>query len=438
MAGTISFGGVGSGMDTESIVSGLVQASREPVTAMKSRMTSLTSATTTLSKIGSLMAKLKTALEAVDETREVGSYKASSSSTAVVATASGSATPGAYSISVQALAAEQRSYSEGYASSTSALGLTGSLDLSVAGAAATSVSLSATDTLEDVASKINASGSRVSASVFHDGSAYRLQVRGLDTGAANTIAFSGTTMGLDLVANRRQTAPDSRISVDGFTVTRPTNQVTGAIAGVTLALTDVTSTAASVKVESDPEGLKKKLQSVVDAYNGVVDSVHAAAGFGGTKATEKALAGDALLRSITGRMSAAVTTSVGSGRYTTLGSLGVSLGRDGKMSLDATKLDAALAADASAVATVIAGPAAGNGAADLLRNVVTAFTESGTGLLAKRQETMGSRSRSLQKQIDREEDRLARYAEALRKQFTVMDGTVAANNADTSYISNYF
>ncbi|HEX6275125.1 MAG TPA: flagellar filament capping protein FliD [Polyangiaceae bacterium] len=433
MAGTISFGGVGSGMDTESIVTGLVNASRGAQDAMKARQGFLTSATSALSTVSSLLGKLKTALEGVDEAREVGSYTATSSNAAIVASANGTASPGSFAVSVQALASEQRSYSNGYASSTTALGLTGSLGLSVAGGTVTSIELSATDTLENIASKINSSGLRVSASVFNDGTENRLQVRGLDSGAANTIAFSGTTLGLELAANKKQAATDARMTIDGFTVTRPTNQISGAIQGVTLALTQVTTAPVTVEVKSDPEGLKKKLTSVVDAYNAVIDNIHTVAGFGSTKGSQKELVGDPVVRSITNRMSNSVTQVIGSGTYSTLGSLGVSLGRDGKLTLDGAKLDKALAADPSAVAKVIGGTDTTSGAADVLRDVVTAFTQSGTGLIASRQETLNSRSKALKQRIDNEEERLQRYAAALRKQFTVMDGIVAENNSKAGY-----
>src|SRR5690349_19886162 len=169
MAGTISFGGIGSGLDSETIVSGLVKASQGPLDKLKSQVTNATGANTSLSAIGSLLSKLQTALEAVDEAREVGSYTASSSSTSVTVSASGAAQPGSYQISVGQLASEQRSYSNGQASSSAALGATGNLDISVAGATATSIALNAGDSLETIAEKINAAGIRVSASVFHDG-----------------------------------------------------------------------------------------------------------------------------------------------------------------------------------------------------------------------------------------------------------------------------
>ena len=438
MAGTISFGGVGSGIDTNSIVTGLVNASQGPINAMKTQATSLTSANTSLSQIGTLLGKLQTALEAIDETKEVGSYKASSSNSAIAVSASGAALPGGYQISVGRLASEQRSYSDGQNSSTTALGASGSLDISVAGAAATSIALDNTDTLESIAAKINGAGLRVSASVFNDGTQYRLQVAGLDTGDANTIAFSGTTLGLDAVGNTRQAAKNSQVTIDGFTVSRPTNQVVGAIMGVTLNLTDVTTTAATVKVQSDPDGLAAKLNTVVSAYNGVIDAVHSASGFGSTKASVSTLAGDSLLRSLTQRMSTAVGTVVGTGAYQTLGSLGIKLDMSGHMSLDSTKLSAALQADPNAVATVIAGATDGNGAADVLRDLVKTFGQVGTGMIAARQTSLTTRSRNLTDRIAREQDRLDQYADSLRKQFTALDSISSANATNSAYLTNYF
>ena len=440
MAGTISFGGVGSGLDTESIVNGLVTASQGPINALKQKQTDTTAANTSLSAIGTLLGKLQTALEAVDETREVGSYAATSSSTAVAVSANGSALPGSYQISVNSLASEQRSYSDAQTSATTPLGLSGQLGISLGGATAMTFSLASGDTLEDIASKINSSGLRVSASVINDGSQYRLQVRGLDTCAANSIGFSGTTLGLDQAANTRQAAADSQIAIDGFNINRPTNQVVGAIPGVTLNLTATTATNSpvTVQVASDPNGLKNKLNAIVTAYNGVVDAVHSAAGFGTAKASVTALAGDSMLRSLTNRMSDAVGTMVGSGRYNTLGTLGVRLDASGHMSLDEDKLATALQADPNAVANVIAGPTSGSGAVDVLRDVVKAFDQSGTGIFASRETSLTSSAKGLGARIDTEQARLDDYAAQLRAQFTALDTTMSSANQSMSYLTSFF
>ena len=115
---------------------------------------------------------------------------------------------------------------------------------------------------------------------------------------------------------------------------------------MTLNLTATTTDAVTVKVATDTSALSKQMTSVVDAYNAVIDTVHSAAGFGATKAGEKALAGDSMLRSLESRMLSALGQVVGSsGAYRTMGAIGVALGKDGRLSLDATKLTKALTED---------------------------------------------------------------------------------------------
>jgi flagellar capping protein FliD len=87
---------------------------------------------------------------------------------------------------------------------------------------------------------------------------------------------------------------------------------------------------------------------------------------------------------------------------------------------------------------VIAGGSSGNGAADILRDVVTAFAQSGTGLVALRKEALDGRAKTLTERISREESRLSRYADQLRKQFNAMDSVVGNNAADTSYLTKLY
>jgi flagellar hook-associated protein 2 len=101
---SITFGGVGSGIDTESIISGLLSASQGPISRVKSQQTQTQSAVSSLSDVGNLLGKLKDALVALDSTQEVGSFKAASDNKAVAVTASGAARPGSFKVDVTQLA----------------------------------------------------------------------------------------------------------------------------------------------------------------------------------------------------------------------------------------------------------------------------------------------------------------------------------------------
>ncbi len=438
MVGTITFGGIGSGMDTESIVSALVGVERQGQNALSTKLSQTNSSISNLSSVSSLLSKLKSASDALDTASEVGSYKATSTDKAIVASANGLASPGQYSLKVNKLAREQRSYSNATISSaTTAMGQAGTLKLGVGTGTTKDIAIAATDKIDDVISKINGAGLRIQASSFYDGSNYRIQLRGMDSGAANALSITetGTTFGFTTAADN--TAQDAEVTVDGFTVKSATNQITGAIRGVTLALTSTTTDAVNVSVDSDPDGLKTKLNALVDAYNQVTTKVKTLAGSSAAKATDEVLAGDSTLRSIISSMSKSLQTDIGgSGAYRTLSSIGLSLDRSGKLSLDSTKLDKALTADAAGVSALLAGNDTVGGVMDTVSSAIDAFTRKDTGRLTSRSTALTDQTKRLQARIDKEETRINRYAEQLRKQFTQMDTQVAAYNAQSSYLSS--
>jgi flagellar hook-associated protein 2 len=439
MAGTVSLSGLGgSGLDTESLVSALVNVERQGQTAMQGKLAATNSSISNLSGVSSLLAKLKSASDALDTAAEVGSYKASSGNAAIVASANGLATPGKYSITVEKLAKEQRTYSNAMSSVGTALNQAGTLRLGVGTGDPKDINIATTDTIDDVIGKINSAGLRVSASSFYDGSSYRIQLRGMDTGEANALSITelGTSFGFDVAENTVQKAQDAKLQLDGFAIKSATNQVTGAIRGVTLALTAESATPVTVAVDNDPDSLKTKLNTLVDAYNQVVGKVKELAGSGNAKAKDPGLAGDFTLRSIAQRLSGALQTQVGSGNYSTLGSIGLSLDRTGKLSLDSTKFDKAMAADSATVTKLLSGVDGGaQGVMDVVSSAVDQYTKTGTGLLVSRSDSLSASVKRLQTRIDREDTRINRYADMLRKQFTAMDTQVSGYNAQASYLS---
>jgi flagellar hook-associated protein 2 len=436
---SVTFGGVGSGIDTESIISGLLSASKGPINRVQLQQSQAQSAISSVSDIGSLLGKLKDALTALDTTPEVGSFKASSDNKAVAVSASGNARPGSFKVKVNNLASAYKAYSEplGVSQSNVALNQSGTLSLSI-GATTKDITINLGDTLDTVMSKINTSGLRVAATSFFDGTAFRMQLRGLDTGTENavTVDEAGTSFGFDL--NEKSQGLDAEIEIDDFKVTSKTNQVQGAIAGVTLALAAKTKDTATenvaVTVESDPQGFKDKLNTLVSAYNSVVDKIHTTAGFGSIKATNPVLAGDSALRVVSSSLSKVLTAQVGTGKFQTLRSIGIELNNNGTLKLNSTKLDAALAEDPDSVSKVLAGDDASvKGIADLMTQATTDLLGA-KGAISARKDGLTSLQKTLAGRVDLEQGRLDRMEQALRKQFTQMDGTVAANNAQLNFL----
>jgi flagellar hook-associated protein 2 len=394
------------------------------------------SAVSSLSDIGNLLSKFKDAVSALDTISEVGSFKAASDNKAVVATAAGGAQAGSFKIEVSQLAAAYKAYSNplGISTPTQALGQSGTLGLSVNGKSV-DLNIDPTDTLDAVMNKINSSGLRVSATSFFDGSQYRMQVRGLDTGAENDVGVTETGTSFGFAANVKSKGQDAKLLVDDFAVTSKTNQVQGVLAGVTLALTETTTTAATVTVSGDAEGFQAKVKTLVDSYNGIINKIHADAGFGSIKASNTELSGDATLRSITSRLSSALGKTVGTGKFQSLRSIGVELNNNGTLKLNAAALEKALAEDPAAVTKVLAGDDASvKGLADSLADVATDML-SAKGLITTKKDGLAARQKALADRVLTEQARLDRMEEMLRKQFTEMDGTVAAAKAQGGFLN---
>lgn len=438
---SITIGGLASGLDTNAIVDGLLSLERIPLTQMQARETTLNSARDTVNTIAARLGTLKSAAQALTSPTQFVTLKATSSDSAIVATASGAAQPGALDVTVKSLAQSQRTYSNTVASSTDALGMTGTISMQVGSGAAVDVSVSATDSITDVAAKISASGARVSAAVVFDGTNYRLQARGLDTGAANAMTFTetGLSLGLSAPGHIAQAATDAWVVVDGIDVKRSSNQVTGVVPGLTMTLTKVTSAPVTIQVDADPDALTKKIQSLVTAYNDAVTGAQSAAGFGSLKAQNAELAGDSAIRATLDKLGRSIAGTIPgtTGKYTTLASIGLSTTKDGRLQLDSAKLSDALTSAPSAVSALFVNDAATGriGAMKGLMATIDQVATNGSSILRTRSDSLSRLSTRLVADEDRMQRHLVQYEERLRKQFGDMEVMVAQFKSSLGAVS---
>ena len=425
-----------SGLDVEGLITKLVAIRSQSLTALQTRQQQLSQASSTVSTFSSKLSSLATAARALDTSAEFNATVASSSdATYVAATSSGGIVPGSYTVSVSRLASEQRTRSNTVASSSTALGLSGSVDFTIGTGTPVSVAVSSTDTLNDIASRISSSGARINASVIYDGTNYRMLVRGLDSGDANTISFTESTpaltasLGLSTPANTYQSAQDALFTVDSISMRRSTNQVANAIPGVTLALARPTTGDVQINVTTDPTALRTKVQAFITAYNAVVTTSHSATGFGTAKAANSVLAADRAFRGSLERLSRIASSGVtgASGAYSTLGSVGVRLQTDGTLQFNDSTFTAALTADPLAVSKLFVTDTSigATGAMQLFSTAVTDLTSDTTSLVFSRSTTLSAQAQTLNGRIRNEQDSISAYTTTLRAQFTAMETQVA-------------
>lgn len=384
--------GIGSNLDVNGIVEQLMAVERRKLTTLDQKEAGYQV------KI-SAFASLKSALASVQgEVKKLASPTSFTNSVAMVgdstrlaANVFGKAASGTYSVEVTHLAAAQKLRSGGYESSGSAVG-TGTLRIQLGSYDSGTNQFApngdlpeqlitidtAHSTLAGVRDAINAADGDITASIVNDGgtNGTRLVVSSKHSGTEHTVKITvedddGTDLdgsGLSALAydptaivgggqNLFQTvqAEDAQVIIDGITVDSQKNTITDAIEGVSLNLlkAEVGETT-TLTVERDSGGARSAITGFVKAYNDLAKSMAALTAYNAETKTGGALVGDAAARSLERQLRSVLTSpGVGAtGTYKLLAEVGVTFGRDGTLSVDSTKLDAAITKDVGSVASL--------------------------------------------------------------------------------------
>lgn len=216
--------------------------------------------------------------------------------------------------------------------------------------AAVTITLSATDGLDDLATKLSAV-TGLSAQVIAKGDGtFSLAVL-TDTGASNAIRIraSGPLDDFDTTNNANQivAASDAALSVDGIAVTRSSNTIDDLLPGLTLSLTATTASPVTVVALEDPDLAEAEMRAFVDALNTTGAMLREASKRGINGASSGPLVSDPTVAALK-RSFAALTTTPLEGFGETplyLSNLGVRTERDGSLSLDSDVFQAAMASN---------------------------------------------------------------------------------------------
>jgi len=270
--------------------------------------------------------------------------------------------------------------------------------------------------------------------VLFDGTSYRLMVAATATGTANAPRFTdgGDSLGLADPGNVKIAAKDAIATIDGIDVTRSSNVIGDAVAGLTLTLVSphaATDASAAVNVGLDATSLTSKLTTLVSAYNSVNSALHVQLDYTGTQKGTNTLFGDSALRQLQGALGSLMSNGYGT---STLGGIGLTRARDGSLTLDQTKLTAALAQNPNAVADLFVT----GGFSGAMTTMTTAYTRAGDGILASKTASLTSRFADLQTQSDHINSRADALKTQLDKQFTALETAMTSLKAQSSFLSS--
>ena len=334
--------GAGASFDTKKIVEALVEAERAPARALIQRKADEGDAKITgLASAASILNKFKVSAQNLNDARDFNTYSINNSQTnAFTATANSTARAGTNSITVNQIAQEQRSISNGFDTSNTAINDGSAIELSLTVGGATQTINVVNTSLEGTVAAINAADLGVRAELVNTGAAsgnYQIQLIG-ESGAAKS--FSMTSSDSSLNFSNLQTATDANLNVNGIDFTRSTNSINDIIGGVTLNLLGTTEGAATLGVNQNNQFAKANIVDFVASYNEVRTQMKELM----SSEADGPLAGDSIIRSLERNLRNAMTStsSTPGTNVRNLTDMGISINRYGVLELDEQKLDQAL------------------------------------------------------------------------------------------------
>jgi flagellar hook-associated protein 2 len=429
----ITFSGFNN-IDFNSVLNALMAQASQPLTDLQNRQTDLKSQASNFDALNSRITSLSSAADALGTLSAVSTVAAQSNDASLTVTAASSAHTGHYDVVVTDIARAQvtasTSVSPDATSTAVATGGTltiGGVDVAVTGAV----------TLQQLADAINATdGIGVSASAVRTGTnAYKLVLTSLDSGAEH--AFSVTNgltggSGVTFGGANAVDASDASILINNVAATSSSNTFTDIVPGLTLTVTkkDAAKTI-SVDVTPDTTALSAKVNSFISAYNSLItyiDSQRAAANTGDTGSIGR----DPLLRQLRTSLRDQVIGAHGSGVFTRLTEVGVEFTRDGTLSLDQTKFDAAVAANGDQVRQLFAGT---DGAFGAVGSLLDSYSQT-NGVIPNVKDRLTQQASAMDAQIAALQDRLAQQRLALQQEFTQADLAISQLKDQSSSLAS--
>lgn len=459
----------GSGVDTDALVTGLVEAQfAAKNAALMARSDKLTAQLSGVSTLKSAITDFATALESLVKGGSLQAQPTSSNSGVLTATAISGAklTSLTGSIRVDRLATAQSAASTASVASKDTVIGTGTLTLKlgtasydgsgamtgITGGDANNdgvedvITIDLTNgSLTDIARAINGKKAGVTASVVTDadGRAF-LSLRG-ETGMAKAFTLTATD---DPTGNLAQfnvgpgatgmnitgRAGNAALTVDGIAVERASNSISDLVDGVKLDLVGTSPTAVTLSSSTPTTALTNAIEAVVFTYNEVMAEL---------KKQTDPITGDLrsdpgaqnLLRSMKALTTRDLLPGAAPGTPRTLAELGVNTNRDGTLSVNSDTLAKAMASNPGMLEAIFSNSSDGSGLMAAMNSVKMNATSTLYGLSASTRRYTEAKG-NLVDQQDKIADQRDRLTDRMTQQFASMNSRVAAYKSTMTFMEN--
>ncbi|MGS2874991.1 flagellar filament capping protein FliD [Enterobacter huaxiensis] len=344
-------------------------------------------------------------------------------------TAGSSALKGTYNIQVDALAS---AHQIGFEKMTddAVKNASGTMDITLGeGSAAKTITVDLTDmeSLSDLTKAINGDKDNpgVTASLIRTDGEVTLMLSSDESGAKNKIAVNNSS---DLVlptAKVISEPSDSVIKMGEMTFTNSSNTLDKLIDGVTIELTSVTEKdkPLTISVGTDSTGTKEQLQTFIDSYNTLQDTLSKLTKSGnGSDESRGAFAGDATMSSLDRELNDVMRQVFGDKR---MSDFGITADREGKLQIDSKKLDTAIKADPQKLNDLFNGK---EGMLSAMDKSLDRYLNSTNGLLKGRQDVLDRQQSDIDTKTEAMNTRYESSYNRYLKQFTQLQKAMAQMN----------
>ncbi len=397
----LSSTGSGNGLDVTATVDQLMQVERAPERVWQQQQKTMTAQASALRTMNSQLDTLEYSVNSLHDLSGVfGQNTASSSNQSVLtATADSTAAAGQHTIVITQLATVASQYADALASAGSSF-TSGDLQFKIGSGDVQTITFDQDhSTLATAVDKINSSNAGVTASLLTDASGTHLVLVSNSSGSAGDLTIASAPDGLAF--HTGTAGQDAKLTVDGVPMVSATNDVSGAIPGVTLNLNgDTSGTSVRLTVGTNTTGIQNAVDHFVSAYNAIVKNINSQFAYDSTNKTSGTLAGDGTVRNLQETLLGFAAFQYSeSGSITSLRSLGITMQDDGTLQVNDSTLANTIKNNPTDVQNFFQGTSS-DGFAATLSTQLAALTSPTSGLLLVDAKGMDDSVSSLQEQID--------------------------------------
>ena len=232
-------------------------------------------------------------------------------------------------------------------------------------------------------------------------------------------------------------------------ITSSSNQVAGAIRGVTLNLNGVGDKPVNVNVTRNADAAVDQMNQVVSTFNDLADKIADLTKFDSDTKTAGLLLGDSTVQNVQDQIYAALNTVVANnGKYRILADVGLSIGDGAKLAFDEDKFRAAYADDPDGVQRLFTATTkvTGDDGKDVTKNIgiggtlsdqINKLIDPVDGTITRENHTLDDRTQQFQDRIDQMNVLLDQKRTRLETQFSNMETVLAQLKNQQSALSSY-